>query len=91
MTAKEAYLILLKKVSGVRVATCYEYDSLFVFQLAPAGLRLFVNPSPMLDALMSVDKATGKVRDFKPFMIPIDEYRRGKEVPPSVYKKGVVL
>ena len=87
MTAKQAYSLLTNKMTGVQVGKCHEYDSVFVFQLTPAMLRLSKNPSPMLDGLTSVNKRTGEVRDFKPFYIPIDEYRRGKELPDSAFKR----
>ena len=80
MTAKQAYMIMKIKHPGIKVGKCFEYDSVFVFQLMPDMLRLAKNPNRMLDGLMSVDKKTREVKDFKPFYIPIDEYKRGKEV-----------
>ena len=84
MTAKEAYFIVTRRFSTVRVAKCYEYDSVFVFQLNPRMLRLSKNP--MIDGLIGVYKSTGEIRDFKPFHIPVDEYKRGKEISESIYK-----
>ena len=80
MTAKQAYSILMRKFAGVKIDSCYEYDSLFVFSLSPDMLRLSKNTSRMLDGLVSVNKTTREVRDFKPFNMPIEEYKRGKEV-----------
>ena len=80
MTAKQAYTILKIKYPALKVGKCHEYDSVFVFNLAPDMLRLSKNPSRMLDGLISVNKTTGEVRDFKPFHISIDEYKNGKEV-----------
>lgn len=87
MTAKQAYATLVAKRPGIKVRKCHEYNTLFVFHLAPDMLRLSKSSSPMLDGLVSVDKATGKVRDFKPFYISIEEYESGKEVPESAYKR----
>lgn len=84
MTAKEAYRIVTSRFSAVRVAKCYEYDSVFVFQFNPWMLQ--VSKNPMLDGLLCVNKTTGEIRDFKPFRIPIDEYKRGKEISESMYK-----
>lgn len=82
MTAREAYLEVTKKTSNMRVADCYEYDSVFVFQLAPAVAK---DPRKLLTGLTSVDKKSGVVSAFKPFMIPVSEYQAGKRVPASVY------
>ena len=80
MTAKEAHYILTSKIPGIKVGKCYEYNTLFVFQLKPDMLRLSNTPSRMLDGLMSVNKATKEVRDFKPFYVSLEEYNAGKEV-----------
>lgn len=80
MTAKQAYTLIKFKHPGLKVGKCYEYDSVFVFQLTPDMLRLAKNPTRMIDGLMSVNKKTGEIRDFKPFHIPVEEYQRGKEV-----------
>lgn len=84
MTAKEAYRIVTSRFSAVRVAKCYEYDTVFVFQLNPWMLQTSKNP--MLDGLLCVNKSTGAIRDFKPFHISVDEYKRGKEISESMYK-----
>lgn len=80
MTAKQAYILIKAKHPGLKIGKCREYDSVFVFHLAPDMLRLSKNPTRMIDGLMSVNKKTGEIRDFKPFHIPSEEYRRGKEV-----------
>lgn len=87
MTAKQAYLIVKTKNPVVNVIACYEYDSVFAFHLMPHMLRLSKNPSRMLDGAVSVNKVTGEVTDFKPFRLPLDEYRRGKKLPESSYKE----
>ena len=87
MTAKQAYTLLITKNPAIKVGKVFEYDSIFVFHLAPYMLSLSKKQSPMLDGLMSVNKKTGEVRDFKPFYISIEEYRSGKEIPASVYKR----
>lgn len=87
MTAKQAYAILITKNPAVKVGKVFEYDSVFVFHLAPDMLSLSKSRSPMLDGLISVNKITGDVRDFKPFHISVEEYCSGKELPASVYKR----
>lgn len=87
MTAKQAYALLKIKNPGVKVRKIFEYDSMFVFQLAPDMLSLSKSRSPMLNGSMSVNKKTGEVRDFKPFYISMDEYSSGKEISASVFKR----
>lgn len=87
MTAREAYKILTKTFIGIRVAKCYEYDSVFVFQKVPMSLNAAKNPARAFDVLISVDKSTGAVRDFKPHRMSTEEYKRGKEVQVSEYKR----
>lgn len=86
MTAKEAYSILTSKFPGVKVGKCYEYKTVYVFQLTPSMLRLSKTPAQMIDCLLSVNKSTKEVRDFKPFYISIDEYESGREVPATKYR-----
>lgn len=87
MTVNQAYMILKIKNPCANVGKIFEYDSMFVFHLAPDMLSLSRSQSPMLDGLMSVNKKTGEVRDFKPFYISMDEYSSGKEIPTSVFKR----
>lgn len=87
MTGKQAYTLLKAKNPGVKVGRCFEYDSLFVFHLAPDMLFLSKNHPRMLDGSMSVNKKTGEIRDFKPFYVSVEEYRAGKEIPASAYKR----
>ena len=86
MTAKKAYSKVIRSVTGGHVSKCYEYDTLFVFQIVPLALLMTKPTSPILDSLVSVDKKTGKIRDFKPFHIPLDEYKRGRELADVEYK-----
>ena len=69
MTGKEAYTIIINKFKGRVVKSCYEYKSVYVFDLS--------RKEGELDALWSVDKETGVVKNFKPFDIPVEEYRTG--------------
>lgn len=80
MTAKEALRKVSSKVTGMRATSCYEYDSVFVFQMAPETAS---DPTRLLSGLTSVDKKTGIIRAFKPFDIPLDEYKRGRVIPIS--------
>ena len=86
MTARQAYVKLISKVAGANVVKCYEYDSVYVFQLAPAAFVLANRKSTPFDVLMSVNRSTCEIRDFKPFYISADEYNRGREVPAPAYK-----
>lgn len=80
MTAREAYLKVRNSIIGVDAMRCFEYDTLFTFQLIPENLDSSRDPSRLLGNMISVDKRTGGIRDFKPFIIPYDEYRRGIEI-----------
>lgn len=82
MTAKEAFHKVINTMTGMRATSCYEYDSAFVFQMAPNCAK---DPSRLLTGLTCVDKKTGAVRAFKPFDMSIDEYSRGKKVPANIY------
>lgn len=82
MTANEAYKILLNEVDGMKAAKCTEYDSVFVFQLVPEGFNVSNSAEVLFSGLYSVNKETREVRDFKPFHIPVSEYRNGK---PAVF------
>jgi hypothetical protein len=77
MTAKEAYEKIVKWQPNMKVLECYEYDTLFTFQLVPSEYSVKDIP---LNGLFSVDKKTGSIRSFKPFNIPITEYRKGKKI-----------
>lgn len=80
MLAKEAYKILTTKHKNLKAVNCREYNSLFVFQVVPKDFDMSKPTNKMIGNTMSVDKKTKEVRDFKPFHIPIDEFRGGKEI-----------
>lgn len=80
MTAKEAYKILTSQLTGLKAIKCIEFDMLFVFQVLPEHHQQSPTIDRAFDNLCSVNKKTKEVRDFKPFHIPISEYKRGKEV-----------
>lgn len=80
MTVKEAYQILIDNIPDMNVIRCYEYETLFVFQLVPMNYDSAKSTEDLLDSTLSVDKTTGLVRDFKPFHIPVEDYDSGKEV-----------
>lgn len=82
MTAKEAFYKVTSTMTGMRATSCHEYDSVFVFQMAPESAK---DPSRLLTGLTCVDKKTGVVRAFKPFEMSIDEYSRGKKVSADTY------
>lgn len=70
MNAKDAYNRVMRKYPKTQIVSCYEYTTLFVFG----------TDNDAIDGLVSVNKTTGEVRDFKPFYIPVDEYRAGKKI-----------
>lgn len=78
ITCKEAYSLIQKE--HLKAIKCFEYDTLFVFQVVPENFDTTKSTDGMLDCMRSVNKKTGVVRDFKPFHIPIDEYRNGKQI-----------
>lgn len=73
MTAIEAYKIFKGIHPDKDAHTCMEYDSCYVFMLEGSNRK-------SLDCLLSVNKVSGLVRDFKPFHIPLEEYKNGKDV-----------
>lgn len=79
LNIKDAYVIFANKIPNRKVVKCIEYDSLFVFQTVSVKFK-GENADEVFDSLYSVNKKTKEVRNFKPFDIPLDEYRRGKEV-----------
>lgn len=73
MTAKEAYRIFKSRHPDKDACKCMEYESCFVFMLEGSDDKT-------LDCLLSVSKSNGLVRDFKPFHIPLEEYKNGKTI-----------
>lgn len=78
MDVKKAYSLLVSRYPNYRVTKCFEYDSLFVFQVISA--KSSVNPDEAMDAMRSVNKKTGEVKVFQPFDIPLAEYKAGKQI-----------
>lgn len=79
MTAKEAYKILVEKRPELDAISCYEYETLFAFNMAPKGYDP-KKANELIDCASSVNKETGLVRDFKPFHISPAEYLSGKQI-----------
>lgn len=77
ITAKEAYSLLKNKFKASEPSKCVEYNDIYVFVLEPTANFL---KGKMLDNLLSVNKHTGDIRTFKPFDIPIEEYKNSKEI-----------
>ena len=80
MLANEAYKILQQKLKGMKAISCYEYASLYVFRVVSDNYKGDKDLSRMLNGEYSVNKSTGEVRDFKPWAVPVDEYRAGVEI-----------
>lgn len=89
MTARTAYQILTEKNPDINVIGCYEYDTLFVFHVAPSNYDTSESIDDLLDSALSVNKTTGLVRDFKPFHIPMEEYDSGKMLVKSAYTRDI--
>lgn len=73
MKPTEAYRIFKSIHPDKDACSCTEYDSCFVFMLDGCT-------NETLDCLLSVNKKSGLVRDFKPFHISLEEYKMGKNV-----------
>ena len=67
MSVKEAHVLLASVLPNVIVVSCYDYATVFVFDTKSNGL-------------VSVNKQSGLVRDFKPFHISMEEYMNGKQI-----------
>ena len=80
MLANEAYKILLQKLKGMKAVACHEYSNLFVFKIVSEKYKGNKDLSKMLNGEYSVNKSTGEVKDFKPWCIPVEEYRAGVEI-----------
>ena len=81
MLAKEAHTLMSNKLKGMKAIKCHEYKTLYVFQIVPQSYKPGPDSDKLLDSLVSVNKTTREVRDFKPFHIPLDEYKKGREIP----------
>lgn len=80
MIFKDAYGLFLNTYKELEALACYEYDSCFVFNAVPKKLANSKDAETMFDSLYSVNKSTGKISTFKPFDMPIEEYRNGKKI-----------
>jgi hypothetical protein len=80
MTAKEAYKVFSKKFDKLVALTCYEYESRFVFNAVPKKYEHSKESAAMLDSSYFVEKSTGAIGKFKPFLIPLVEYKAGKQI-----------
>lgn len=80
MTAKDAYAVFSKKCENLVVLSCYEYESRFVFNAVPKKHANSKDANMMMDISYFVEKSTGAVGKFKPFLIPMAEYKAGKQI-----------
>lgn len=84
MDAKQAYKIISQKFrSDKKVDKCYEYDTAFVFSIVPEN---YDGNTKVIDNLYSINKDTGDMKPFTPLMMPLTEYRNGKEI--TDFKEG---
>lgn len=68
LSVTDAYTLL--KNENIEADKCFEYESIYVFRTIP----------DTFESLLSVNKESGAIQHFKPFHIPIDEYKAGKEI-----------
>lgn len=80
MLVKEAHALVMSKLKDMKAIRCNEYATLYVFQIVHKNYKVGSDASKLLDSLVSVNKKTREVRDFKPFHIPLDEYKKGREI-----------
>lgn len=80
MTASEAYNKFVAENEKLTVISCYEYDSCFVFEAVSNNYTGTEAQHVVFDSTFAVDKTSGKIIPFKPYNIPIDEYKRGKRI-----------
>lgn len=80
MLAKEAHTLIMNELKGMKAIKCHEYKTLYVFQVVPQSYKSDADPNKLFDSLVSVNKTTKEVRDFKPFYIPANEYKQGREI-----------
>lgn len=78
MDAKEAYKLLMNKKPKSIIVSCFEYDTIFVFDIASSKTN--GETIEVFDSLYSVNKYTGEIRNFKPIDIPIEEYETGEKI-----------
>lgn len=79
MTAKEACMIINNTMPYFKILSCYEYNTIFVFQIVNKKAKN-VDTSKLLNNTVSVNKMTKEVKSFRPFDISINEYKNGKKV-----------
>lgn len=77
MSVYDAYSLCLQKFKNSKVTTCYEYDTIFVFQIVPVSYNSSEMP---INRLFSVNKKSKEIKAFQPFHISLEEYLAGKEI-----------
>lgn len=80
MTATEAYKKLVAKWPDLDAVSCRECSTLYIFCVIPKGANNIEMAKKRMDGLCSVNKVTGDVQTFKPFNIPVSDFRNGKEI-----------
>lgn len=78
MTAKEAYAIFISKTKDMFIRSCYEFDSVYVFDAIPNTIK--DKKANIFDSLWGIDKKTKEVFTFQPYNISDEEYARGKKI-----------
>lgn len=80
MIAREAYAILRNNIPNHEIASCYEYDSIYVFNVYPPDYESRKKQGEPFDSLYAVNKNTGKITTFHPLEMSLKEYKSGKEI-----------
>lgn len=78
MTAQEAYKKVKTKFPDVIVLKAFNYTSIYAFVTCPKGK---LPEETVFRSQTAVDKKTGKIFFFQPYMISKQEYDSGKEIP----------
>lgn len=85
MTVQSALDLVATKRPNMKLHSCVEYDSAFVFGLVPNNYKSAKKP---LIGLIGVDKKTGKEFYFNPASMPVEEFRRGKPIRVAKLQNG---
>jgi hypothetical protein len=80
MTVNESYKKFMSEYEKLTVLSCYEYDTCFVFEAVSDNFVDTEAQNMVFDSQFAVNKSSGEITPFKPFDIPIDEYKRGKRI-----------
>ena len=73
MTILEAKKKAINYSGSSKFESCMLYGNILVFELSGES-------GNAIDNLVSVNIKTGEVRDFKPFLVSVEEYKKGVKI-----------